>query len=121
MHMRKVPSFSLANRTGVLHGDGLDLMKPLSNNSCSRVDTSGGSLGVFGKYLWIFTNDQDVVNLLLLGWLLGDESQNSSMAFTSALLHSHEGYDTYGCTTPFALGQREFLHSGEEGDQSSHY
>ncbi|KAI3825824.1 hypothetical protein L1987_07482 [Smallanthus sonchifolius] len=45
MHMRKVSSSFLANKTGVLHGDELGQMKPLSNNSCSHVDSSGSSLG----------------------------------------------------------------------------
>ncbi|KAI3687267.1 hypothetical protein L1987_80961 [Smallanthus sonchifolius] len=47
LHSNRGFDFQKSNRikTGVLHGDGLDLMKPLSNNSYSRGDSSGGSLG----------------------------------------------------------------------------
>ncbi|KAI3814137.1 hypothetical protein L1987_18884 [Smallanthus sonchifolius] len=75
---------------------------------------------ILGKYLRIITNDRDIVNLLLLRWLLGDEIQNGNTTFTQALLRSYEGYDIYGCTTPFSLGKRDFPHSGEKGEHSSH-
>ena len=46
MHSRRVLSFFFANRTGVPHGEMLDLMNPLSSSSYSWTLSSCNSTGV---------------------------------------------------------------------------
>ena len=45
MHSRRVLSFFFANKTGAPHGEVLDLMNPLSSNSCIWTLSSCNSTG----------------------------------------------------------------------------
>ena len=45
MHSRRVLSFFFANKTGAPYGEVLDLMNPLSNNSCIWTLSSYNSAG----------------------------------------------------------------------------
>ncbi|KAF5769034.1 hypothetical protein HanXRQr2_Chr14g0643501 [Helianthus annuus] len=45
MHIRNVPSFFLTKSTGAPQGDELGRINPLSNSSCSCVESSFSSAG----------------------------------------------------------------------------